>query len=104
MIAAWRPLGSSTCQTIASHSRDPVPRCRDRACTTHATDDQTKSSLAFITAAGGLEAGKEVAVALLGEGAYLAKEEIANSVHGVGFPPLTQLIQKVVSGNVPVYV
>lgn len=71
---------------------------------THATDDQTKSSLAFITAAGALGGGKEVAIALLGEGAYLAKETIARSVHGVGFAPLSEYIDKVVKGNVPVYV
>jgi predicted peroxiredoxin len=74
------------------------------AVTTHATDDPTKSSLAFITAVGALGAGKEVAVALLGEGAYLAKTKVASTVHGVGFPPLPQLIEKVVAGNVPVYV
>ena len=74
------------------------------AVTTHATDDPTKSSLAFITAVGALGAGKEVAIALLGEAAYLAKAEIAKTVYGVGFPPLTELIEKVVKGNVPVYV
>jgi predicted peroxiredoxin len=74
------------------------------AVTTHATDDPTKSSFAFITAVGALGAGKEVAIALLGEGAYLAKAKVANSVHGVGFPPLSQLIEKVLAGNVPVYV
>jgi len=74
------------------------------AVATHATDDPTKSTLAFVTAAGALGAGKEVAIALLGEGAYLLKESIANSVHGVGFPPLPELIEKVVKANVPVYV
>ena len=74
------------------------------AVATHATDDPTKSSLAFITAAGALGAGKEVAIALLGEAVYLARDEIAKSVLGVGFPPLSELIEKVVKGNVPVYV
>ena len=71
---------------------------------THATDDPTKSTLAFVTAVGALGAGKEVSIALLGEGAYIAKEAVAKSIHGVGFPPLTDLIEKVVNGNVPVYV
>ena len=71
---------------------------------THATDDPTKSTLAFVTAVGALGAGKEVSIALLGEGAYIAKETVAKSIHGVGFPPLTDLIEKVVNGNVPVYV
>ena len=74
------------------------------AVATHGTDDPTKSTLAFITAVGALGAGKEVGIALLGEAAYLAKEKVANAVHGVGFPPLHELIEKVVKGNVPVYV
>jgi predicted peroxiredoxin len=36
------------------------------AVATHATDDPTKSSLAFITAVGALGAGKDVGIALLG--------------------------------------
>lgn len=71
---------------------------------THATDDPTKSTLAFVTAVGALGAGKEVSIALLGEGAYIAKAAVAKTIHGVGFPPLSELIEKVVNGNVPVYV
>lgn len=71
---------------------------------THATDDPTKCTLAFITAIGALGAGKEVTIALLGEGVYATKEVIAKTIHGVGFPLLPELIEKVVNGNVPVYV
>jgi predicted peroxiredoxin len=71
---------------------------------THATDDPTKCTLAFITAIGALGAGKEVTIALVGEGVYAAKEMIAKTIHGVGFPPLPELIEKVVKGKVPVYV
>ena len=71
---------------------------------THASDDPTKSTLAFITAVGALGAGEEVSIALLGEGAYIAKEAVAKSIHGVGFPPLTDLIEKIMNGNVRVYV
>ena len=74
------------------------------AVATHGTDDPTKSTLAFITAVGALGAGKEVGIALLGEAVYLAKEGVAKTVHGVGFPPLPELVEKVVKGNVPVYV
>ena len=74
------------------------------AVATHATDDQTKSTAAFLTAIGALGADKEVSIALIGEAVYLAKETVAKSVHGVGFPPLPELIEKVVEANVPVYV
>ena len=71
---------------------------------THATDDPTKCTLAFVTAIGALGAEKEVTLALLGEGVYATKEVIAKTIHGVGFPPLPELIEKVVKGNVRVYV
>ena len=74
------------------------------AVATHATDDPTKSSLAFITAVGALGAGIDVGIALLGEAVYLANPALAKSVQGVGIPPLWELIEKVVQGNVPVYV
>ena len=54
---------------------------------THATDDPTKSTLAFITAVGAIGAGKEVTIGLVGDAAYLAKAAVAKSVHGVGFQP-----------------
>jgi predicted peroxiredoxin len=71
---------------------------------THATDDPTRATLAFVTVVGALGAGKEVTLALLGEGAYLAKEAIAKTVHGVGFQPLPELIEKVVEAKIPVFV
>lgn len=73
------------------------------AVATHATDDPTKCTLAFITAIGALGADKEVAIALLGEGVYLTKEPVAKTIHGVGFPPLPELIDKV-RGKIPIYV
>ncbi len=71
---------------------------------THATDDPTKSTLAFVTVEIALEAGKEVSIALVGEAVYLAKEAVANSIHGIGFPPIAEFIEKAIKGNVPVYV
>ena len=74
------------------------------AVATHGTDDPTKSSFAFITAVGALRAGKDVGIALLGEAVYLANPVVAKAVQGVGFPPLSELIEKVVKGKVAVYV
>lgn len=71
---------------------------------THATDDPTRASLPFITAAGALAAEKDVSIALLGDAAYLARPEVAKSVQGVGFPPLADVIGNLLASNVPVYV
>jgi len=74
------------------------------AIATHASDDPTKATLAFATALGALEAGKAVTIGLLAEAAYLLKAPVANAIHGVGFPPLAEMIEKVVKAKVPVYV
>jgi predicted peroxiredoxin len=70
----------------------------------HATDDPTKASLAFITAVGAVGAEKECTIVLVGEAVTIVKEAIAKSIHGVGFPPLTELIAKVVQAKIPVFV
>ena len=74
------------------------------AVATHATDDPTKSTLPFITAVGALGGGKEVTIGLVGEAVSLAKEAIAKTIHGVGFPPLPELIDKVLKAKVPIFV
>jgi predicted peroxiredoxin len=74
------------------------------AVTAHSTDDPTLCTGAFVTALGALEAGLEASVVLIAEGAYLTNPEVVNHIHGVGFPPLPEVIEKVVAGKIPVYV
>ncbi len=71
---------------------------------THATDDPTLASLPFVVAAGAGAAEIDTAIALLGESAALVKPGIIDSIHGVGFSPLSELAQKVRDFNIPVYV
>ena len=71
---------------------------------THATDDPTRASLPFLTAAGAVAAHKEVAIALVGDATYLAKAEVTKNVQGVGFPALTDVIAKLLETGVPIYV
>ncbi len=43
-------------------------------------------------------------IALMGEAAYIMKGKVADAIHGVGFPKLTDLMQKMVDHQVPIYV
>ena len=70
----------------------------------HASDDPTKATLPFVTAVGAIGADKACTIALVGEAVSLVKDAIAKSIHGVGFPPLPELIAKVVQGKIPVFV
>jgi uncharacterized protein involved in oxidation of intracellular sulfur len=74
------------------------------AVASHGSDDPTKATLPFITAIGAIGADKACTIALVGEAVSLVKDAIAKSIHGVGFPPLPELITKVVQGKVPVFV
>jgi predicted peroxiredoxin len=74
------------------------------AVASHASDDPTKASLAFITAIGAVGAEQPCTIALVGEAVSLVKETVAKNIHGVGFPPLSELIAKVVQAKVPVFV
>ncbi len=70
---------------------------------TYATDDPTRASMPFIVASGALDSGHEPMIVLMGEAVYLLKEGVADSVHGVGFPPLRQPLDKILQYEVPIY-
>ena len=68
------------------------------------SDDPTRATLPFVAALGAVEAGHEPQIALLGEATYLMNATIAEQVKGVGFPPLGELLSKVIEHGIPVYV
>jgi predicted peroxiredoxin len=70
----------------------------------HGTDDPTQATMPFLLATGAGSAEIHSCVVLLGEGAMLAKPGLIDSINGVGFPPLAELLQKVRDFEIPVYV
>ena len=71
---------------------------------THATDDPTKATLPLVGAVGAHSAEIGSAIGLIGEGAALIRDAVANSVRGVGFPPFAELLQQVIKAKIPIYV
>ena len=71
---------------------------------TFATDDPTRASMPFIVAAGALDRGHKPMIVLMGEAVYLLKDGVADTVQGVGFPPLQQPFNKILENEVPIYV
>ncbi len=70
---------------------------------TYATDDPTRATMPFIAASGALERDHKPMIVLMGEAVFLLKKGIAASVQGVGFPPLQEFLDKMISQNVPFY-
>ena len=68
------------------------------------TNDPTKATMPFLLATGAGTAEIDSCVVLLGEAATLAKPGMIDTIRGVGFPPLAELLQKVKEFEIPVYV
>ncbi len=71
---------------------------------THGTDDPTLATMPFLVATGAGSAEIDCCIALLGEAATLVKPGMIDAIHGVGFPPLRELVEKVKDFGIPVYV
>ena len=66
---------------------------------TNATNDPTKTALVFAGANGTCETRREPEIALLGDGVYLMKEEVAASTVGVDFPSVEELMETVIANG-----
>ena len=71
---------------------------------THGTDDPTNATFPFLMAKGAIDAGHETGIILQGEAATLIKDSIAAQVHGVGIPPLKELMDYLVARKVRITV
>jgi predicted peroxiredoxin len=71
---------------------------------TAGTDDPTRATFPFLMAKGAIDAGHESGIILMGEAAPLIKDSIAAQVHGVGIPPLKELMEFLVQRNVRISV
>jgi predicted peroxiredoxin len=70
---------------------------------TFGSDDPTRATMPFIAASGALDSGHEPGIVLMGEAVYLANDQIVDAIKGVGFPPLRQLVDKLLDRGVPFY-
>lgn len=67
------------------------------------SDDPTRASFAFAHGLALADAGHEVQIFLTGEATYLMRKATADAVLPVGWPPLSEMREKVVAKNIPVF-
>jgi len=67
------------------------------------SDDPTKAAFPFLHGDVLSEAGHEVQIFLLGEAVSLMRKSVANAVVPVGWPPLTEVLAKLVAKKIPIY-
>ena len=67
--------------------------------------DPTRASIPLhIAANGSVGEGQDCAVVLVGDATEIVARKTADQVAGVGIPPATELLQKLIDNEVPVYV
>ncbi len=71
---------------------------------TNGSENPTKATLPFLLADGALQAGHEAAIILVGDAVVVMNDAVADSVQGVGLPPLKDLVAKAIENKVPIYV
>jgi predicted peroxiredoxin len=71
---------------------------------TSGMEDPTKATLPFLNAMGTVDAGHEARVALIGDSVLLIKDVIAEQISGVGWPPLKEVLSKVIANKTPIYI
>lgn len=67
------------------------------------SDDPTKAAFPFLHGDALSEAGHEVQIFLLGEAVSLMRKSVANAVVPVGWPPLSEVLGKIVTKKIPIY-
>jgi predicted peroxiredoxin len=67
------------------------------------SDDPTKAAFPFLHGDALSDAGHEVQIFLLGEAVSLMRKSVANAVVPVGWPPLAEVLHKLVEKKIPIY-
>ena len=67
------------------------------------SDDPTKAAFPFLHSDALSDAGHEVQIFLLGEAVSLMRKSVANAVVPVGWPPLSEVLSKIVTKKIPIY-
>jgi predicted peroxiredoxin len=67
------------------------------------SDDPTRASFPFAHGLALADAGHEVQIFLTGEAAYLMRKATVNAVMPVGWPPLSETLDKVVAKHIPIF-
>lgn len=67
------------------------------------TDDPTRASFVFAHALALSDAGHEVQIFLTADSTYLMRKATSDAVLPIGWPPLSELREKIVAKHIPVF-
>jgi len=67
------------------------------------TEDPTRGSFVFAHALAFADAGHDVQIFLTGEATYLMRKVTVDTVKPIGWPPLSEMMGKIVDKHIPVF-
>lgn len=67
------------------------------------SDDPTRASFPFVHGLALAEAGHGVQIFLLAEATTLMRKSLVNAIQPVGWPPLSETMEKVAARHIPVF-
>jgi hypothetical protein len=89
--------------SFAAKSDEPKKNLKIMMKSAWGSDDPTKAAFPFLHALALNEAGHEVQIFLLGEATNLMRKVTANAVVPVGWPPLSETLDKITAKHIPVF-
>jgi len=96
-------VGALAASTSEAQAPAPAKRLKVMMRSGWGTDDPTRGSFVFAHALALADAGHEVQIFLTGESTYLMRKATADAVKPIGWPPLTELMDKIVAKHIPVF-
>jgi len=93
-------LGLGTGDAQETTSRKPLRIMMKSA---WGSDDPTRASFVFAHGLALADAGHEVQIFLTGEATYLMRKATVSQIFPVGWPPLSEMQEKVVAKHIPVF-
>ena len=67
------------------------------------SDDPTRASFVFSHGLALAEAGHEMQIFLTGEATYTMRKATVNAIMPIGWPPLSETLEKVVAKRIPIF-
>ena len=95
-------LAASTSEAQAP-ARTPAKRLNIMMRSGWGTDDPTRGSFVFAHALAFADAGHDVQIFLTGEATYLMRKATVDAVKPIGWPPLSEMMEKIIAKHIPVF-
>lgn len=96
-------LASLPLLALRKNAQEPKKSLKIMMKSAWGSDDPTRASFPFVHGLVLAEAGHEVQIFLLAEATTLMRKSLVNAVHPVGWPPLSETLEKAVAKHIPIF-